>query len=130
MGQPEAPCLLLQVHGTCLGLEVLSVIISRNTSILSDMDAEDAPATLLYTDEAVNSRFLQALPPHLVTHLQNQPLAFENHMHGETFSGSSSMPAAGALVDCGHIGAQHISAGVSPDSTAVFTQYNASNSCY
>lgn len=74
----------LQVHGTCLGLETLSIIISGNTSILSDMDAEDAPAPLLYTDEADSSRFLQALPPHLLTHLQNQPLAMENHMHGET----------------------------------------------
>eukprot|EP00878_Enallax_costatus_P002549 GHUV01002731.1.p1 GENE.GHUV01002731.1~~GHUV01002731.1.p1 ORF type:complete len:355 (+),score=97.23 GHUV01002731.1:235-1299(+) len=70
------------VHGTCLGMEVLSVIISRNTSILADMDAEDAPAPLLYTDEADSSKFLRALPPHLVRHLQDQPLAFENHMHG------------------------------------------------
>jgi gamma-glutamyl hydrolase len=71
------------VHGTCLGLETLSIIISRNTSILADMDAEDFPAPLLYTHEADASPFLKALPPHIITNLQNQPLAMENHMHGE-----------------------------------------------
>lgn len=70
------------VHGTCLGLETLSIIISGNTSILSEMDAEDAPAPLLYTQEAQHSPFLNALPPHIVTNLQNQALAMENHMHG------------------------------------------------
>lgn len=70
------------VHGTCLGLETLSIIISRNTSILADMDAEDFPAPLLYTHEADASPFLKALPPHIITNLQNQPLAMENHMHG------------------------------------------------
>lgn len=70
------------MHGTCLGLETLSIIISGNTSILSEMDAEDAPAPLLYTQEAQHSPFLNALPPHIVTNLQNQALAMENHMHG------------------------------------------------
>eukprot|EP00882_Tetradesmus_deserticola_P012072 GHRQ01012787.1.p1 GENE.GHRQ01012787.1~~GHRQ01012787.1.p1 ORF type:complete len:335 (+),score=143.27 GHRQ01012787.1:127-1131(+) len=70
------------VHGTCLGLEALSLIISGNSSILSDMDAEDFPAPLLYTQDADSSPFLKSLPPHITTNLQNQPLAMENHMHG------------------------------------------------
>lgn len=77
------PCLTPQVHGTCLGLEALSVIISGNASILSRMDAEDFPAPLLYTQEADSSPFLKSLPPHIISNLQNQPLAMENHMHGE-----------------------------------------------
>jgi hypothetical protein len=72
-----------QVHGTCLGLEALSVIVSGNTSILSDMDAEDFPAPLLYAQDADSSPFLKSLPPHVITNLQNQPIAMENHMHGE-----------------------------------------------
>lgn len=84
---PSAPpprvCPCSQVHGTCLGFEALAVIVSGNASVLSDMDAENAPAPLLYTDQADSSDWLQALPPHLVRNLQDQPLAMENHMHGE-----------------------------------------------
>lgn len=72
-----------QVHGTCLGFEALAIIISCNTSILSTMDAENAPAPLLYTELAAGSDWLQALPPHVVSNLQNQALAMENHQNGE-----------------------------------------------
>jgi hypothetical protein len=34
--------LWLQVHGTCLGMETLAIIISQNYTILGDYDAEDA----------------------------------------------------------------------------------------
>jgi gamma-glutamyl hydrolase len=64
-------------------METLSIIISGNYSILSDTDAEDAPAPLLYTHEAKDSDFFSSLPPHVVDNLQNQPLAMENHAHGE-----------------------------------------------
>lgn len=71
------------MHGTCLGFEALAIIVSHNTSVLSDMDALNAPAPLLYTELAASSDWLQALPPHVVTNLQNQALAMENHAHGE-----------------------------------------------
>eukprot|EP00775_Hariotina_reticulata_P013441 gene13441-13567_t len=71
------------VWGTCLGLETLAIIISGNSSVLSDMEAEDAAAPLFYTDEARDSKLLQALPSHVVDHLQDQPLAMENHGHGD-----------------------------------------------
>jgi gamma-glutamyl hydrolase len=64
-------------------MEVLSVIISSNTSILADTDAEDAPAPLLYTHEADTSALLKALPARVVKNLQDQALATENHGHGE-----------------------------------------------
>jgi gamma-glutamyl hydrolase len=70
------------VHGTCLGFEALAIIVSHNTSVLSDMDALNAPAPLLYTEAAATSGWLQALPPHVVTNLQNTALAMENHAHG------------------------------------------------
>lgn len=78
---PAALC--MQIHGTCLGFEALAIIISRNTSILSDMDALNAPAPLLYTELAATSDWLKALPPHVVTNLQNTALAMENHAHGK-----------------------------------------------
>lgn len=36
--------------------------VSRNYTLLSDMDAEDAPAPLLYTDEAQGSHFFRRAP--------------------------------------------------------------------
>lgn len=87
---------MLQVHGTCLGFEALAIIISRNTSVLADMDALNSPAPLFYTELAATSDWLKALPPHVVTNLQNTPLAFENHGHGE---------AAASLTGCGDAGA-------------------------
>jgi hypothetical protein len=70
------------VHGTCLGFEALAIIVSRNTSVLSDMDALNAPSALLYTEDADSSEWLRALPPHLVKNMQVGPLTFENHAHG------------------------------------------------
>jgi hypothetical protein len=83
LGTFSPPPLPLQVHGTCLGFEILAIVISRNTSVLADMDALNAPAPLLYTERAATSDWLRALPPHVVTNLQNQALAMENHAHGE-----------------------------------------------
>jgi hypothetical protein len=40
--------------------------VSRNYTLLSDMDAEDAPAPLLYTDLAEGSHFFSSLPPSVV----------------------------------------------------------------
>jgi gamma-glutamyl hydrolase len=70
------------MHGTCLGMETLAVVVSSNYTLLSDMDAEDAAATLLYTDVAQDSHFFSSLPPSVVRNLQNSAIAMENHMHG------------------------------------------------
>ena len=58
------------MHGTCLGMETLAIIVSRNISILRPTAASDAPAPLLYTADARRSRLLASLPPHVVRHLQ------------------------------------------------------------
>eukprot|EP00879_Flechtneria_rotunda_P026138 GHRR01027844.1.p2 GENE.GHRR01027844.1~~GHRR01027844.1.p2 ORF type:complete len:105 (-),score=37.59 GHRR01027844.1:701-1015(-) len=46
------------------------------------MDALDAAAPLLYTDAADTSALLNALPHHVITNLQDRPLAMENHHYG------------------------------------------------
>jgi hypothetical protein len=104
LGASHCCRLLPQVHGTCLGLEVLSIIVSGNTSLLADMDAEDFPAPLLYTQDADSSPFLKSLPPHIITNLQNQPLAMENHMHGENVgSWLGDTKESAALQVCRHM---------------------------
>ena len=78
----------LQVHGTCLGMETLCVITSENYTILTEFDAEDAAAPLLYTDVADESHFFRSLPPDVVRDLQNSPIAMENHGKGKFPLGS------------------------------------------
>ena len=41
--------IFLQLHGVCLGMEALSVAISKNHSILSDFDSENLPSPLFLT---------------------------------------------------------------------------------
>jgi len=81
------------VQGTCLGMETLAIIISRNYTILSDYDAEDAPAPLLYTEEAHTSRFLKALPDDVRVALQQTAIAMENHQKGLAMSAYKENPA-------------------------------------
>jgi gamma-glutamyl hydrolase len=70
------------VHGTCLGLETLAIIVSGNYTLLRPTAALDAPAPLLYTEDAENSHFFRSLPPSVVHDLQNSAIAMENHMKG------------------------------------------------
>lgn len=74
------------IQGTCLGMETLSIIISRNYTILSNFDAEDAPAPLLYTHMASQSHFITNLPPDVKVALQDEPIAMENHGKGLAMS--------------------------------------------
>lgn len=97
---PVPPCRLLaasspQVHGTCLGMETLSVILSANYTILSPFDAEDAPAPLLYTADAKDSHLLRSLPADVVENLQNKPIAMENHGMGGWGRGGRGAGGAG-----------------------------------
>ncbi|GFR43452.1 hypothetical protein Agub_g4535 [Astrephomene gubernaculifera] len=83
------------VHGTCLGMETLSVILSSNYTLLSSYDAEDAPAPLLFTNEAKDSHLLRSLPADVVADLQNKPIAMENHQSGLSMSAVLENPALG-----------------------------------
>jgi len=74
------------VHGTCLGMETLCIVLSENYTILSQFDAEDAAAPLLYTDMADTSHLIRSLPPDVVRDLQNSPIAMENHGKGVSMS--------------------------------------------
>ncbi|KAI7836202.1 hypothetical protein COHA_009927 [Chlorella ohadii] len=82
------------LHGVCLGMEALSVAISKNHSILSDFDSENLPSPLFLTDIAASgrSRFFSALPPQVVEHLQTRPYAMENHAHGLAWTAVEENP--------------------------------------
>lgn len=87
------------VYGICLGFETLSIIASRNHSILSDFDSENLPSPLFLTDAAEGSRFFGALPPQVVEHLRTKPYAMENHAHGLAWTAVQENPRVRELLD-------------------------------
>ncbi|KAL4434657.1 hypothetical protein ABPG77_002780 [Micractinium sp. CCAP 211/92] len=87
------------VYGICLGFETLSIIASRNHSILSDFDSENLPSPLFLTDAAVKSRFFGALPHQVVEHLRTKPYAMENHAHGLAWTAVQENPRVRELLD-------------------------------
>jgi gamma-glutamyl hydrolase len=54
----------IAIHGTCMGFQVLMILLANDTSILSTyaFDSEDLSLPLDLTPEAATSRFLSSLP--------------------------------------------------------------------
>ena len=75
----------VQLHGTCLGLEALAIIVSGNGSILTAFDADDNAAPLILTADGQDSDFFGSFPAALLQQAQDQALAMENHNFGEGF---------------------------------------------
>ena len=73
----------MQLHGTCLGFEALTLIASGNMSILSAFDADDNASPLLLTDDGLRtSSFFGSFPARLLGAVQERALAMENHGWG------------------------------------------------
>ena len=76
---------IFPVHGTCLGFQLLSVLLSdADQDIMSNFDSENYPSPLIFTDSKASkfSRFLSSFRPLLVKELAKSGIAFENHAHG------------------------------------------------
>ncbi len=89
----------MQLHGTCLGFEVLAVIAARNSSVLTNFDAENFAQPLYPTEKASSSRLFSALPPHVVANLYKEPYAMQNHGHGISFSSFAENPSLNNFFD-------------------------------
>lgn len=70
------------VHGVCLGIEILSVAISRNYSLLDIFDSENYPGPLIFTEDARGSRLAAGLAPATWLDLATQDIAMQNHEKG------------------------------------------------
>eukprot|EP00201_Polytomella_parva_P017131 CAMPEP_0175056798 /NCGR_PEP_ID=MMETSP0052_2-20121109/10886_1 /TAXON_ID=51329 ORGANISM="Polytomella parva, Strain SAG 63-3" /NCGR_SAMPLE_ID=MMETSP0052_2 /ASSEMBLY_ACC=CAM_ASM_000194 /LENGTH=345 /DNA_ID=CAMNT_0016321895 /DNA_START=132 /DNA_END=1169 /DNA_ORIENTATION=- len=81
------------VHGTCLGMEALVVYFSGDCKILGTFNATNAPARLLFTNNAKTSRLFTSLPRDVVLDLQTDPIAMENHENGLSMAAYSSNAA-------------------------------------
>ncbi|MEW5313377.1 MAG: hypothetical protein WDW38_004948 [Sanguina aurantia] len=85
------------MHGTCLGLEALMTVISRDGNLLESVDSENHPATLTFTPEAANSSLLSAVSRRVIDNLAKEPIAFHNHGFAMTEDGFASTPALPAF---------------------------------
>jgi len=72
------------IWATCLGLEVIYVIESRNdhNSVLSDYDNKDVSLNLEFTAKAEESRLFKDMPPDLYRALKEERLTYCNHGKG------------------------------------------------
>ena len=76
-------CMHAQLHGTCLGLEALAIIVGGNASILTPFDADDNAAPLILTqDGRAGGGLFGSFPPGLLQDAQDLALAMENHNFG------------------------------------------------
>jgi gamma-glutamyl hydrolase len=70
------------VQGHCMGFEMLHMIVSQNTTVLSKFDAENITLALDFTPLAKNSRMFADAPGDIYNILGTQPVTMNNHMYG------------------------------------------------
>eukprot|EP00252_Welwitschia_mirabilis_P017081 TRINITY_DN37964_c0_g1_i1.p1 TRINITY_DN37964_c0_g1~~TRINITY_DN37964_c0_g1_i1.p1 ORF type:complete len:344 (-),score=63.86 TRINITY_DN37964_c0_g1_i1:163-1194(-) len=83
------------VHATCLGFEIVTMVVSKNRSILESFDASNYPCSLTFKNEAAkNSSIFQWLSPEVVSRLSSLPILMDNHKYGispERFSQDAAL---------------------------------------
>lgn len=70
------------VHATCLGMQAVSLIIARDSSLLGAYDGDNNPSTVQLVPGGAHSRFWRWLPKRLRRAIQKQPITMENHSFG------------------------------------------------
>eukprot|EP01116_Phalansterium_solitarium_P015696 TRINITY_DN3492_c0_g1_i1.p2 TRINITY_DN3492_c0_g1~~TRINITY_DN3492_c0_g1_i1.p2 ORF type:complete len:308 (+),score=88.69 TRINITY_DN3492_c0_g1_i1:55-978(+) len=69
------------IVGHCLGFELLSVLTSKNQSILTPVNAENITLPLSLTPAAKTSRWLSPAPADVVQIVASEPVTMNNHMY-------------------------------------------------
>ncbi len=67
---------------TCLGFELLHLIISNSTDIISSFDGHNMMSSILQTSEFKNSKMFESFSPELIEYINNNTVVNENHMKG------------------------------------------------
>ncbi|KAF7822610.1 gamma-glutamyl hydrolase 2-like [Senna tora] len=71
------------LYATCLGLELLTMIVSQDNNILEEFSARDQASTLHFTKNAnINGTVFQRFPPDLLKKLTTDCLVMQNHHLG------------------------------------------------
>ncbi|ONI12371.1 hypothetical protein PRUPE_4G159900 [Prunus persica] len=71
------------LYATCLGFELLTMIISKNKKILESFSAENMASTLLFTENTIiEGTVFQRFPPDLLKKLSTDCIVMQNHHYG------------------------------------------------
>ncbi|MCO5597353.1 hypothetical protein L7F22_051429 [Adiantum nelumboides] len=71
------------VFGTCLGFELLCIIVSQDHDVLERFSAKWQPSTLLFKNDWSKQRSMfQWFPSKVIEMVSTEPLAMENHKFG------------------------------------------------
>ena len=86
------------IHGTCLGFQLLSILINDDdpNTLHKDMDSANLPSKLIFTEEAYNkeSGIMTVFDSDFIEVLSEKTISYENHHHGvltTTFKNSTSL---------------------------------------
>jgi len=84
------------VWGTCLGFQLISILVGNESVLSSGFDSENYPIALSFVSNATDSRLFStgACPQYVYNALGTQPITMNNHQDGvtpEAFYGSSAM---------------------------------------
>ena len=88
--------------GTCLGSEMLAMLLSGNDTILSTFSAENISLPLHFTEDSVSSQLFGGMPPD-VAEAFTRPVTVNEHELGlspESFAGSA--PLRGSVRPLSH----------------------------
>lgn len=70
------------VWGTCMGFQLLAVIVAEDDGVLTRFAGVDVPASLQPTTRALSSELMRSLPVETYKELLTAPVAYENHHWG------------------------------------------------
>ncbi|KAI5078471.1 hypothetical protein GOP47_0006142 [Adiantum capillus-veneris] len=71
------------VFGTCLGFELLCIIVSQDHDVLQRFSAQGQPSTLLFKNDWSKQRnMFKEFPSRLIEKVSTESLAMENHQFG------------------------------------------------
>ncbi|XP_050371093.1 gamma-glutamyl hydrolase 2-like [Argentina anserina] len=71
------------LYAICLGFELLTMIISKNTKILESFSAADMASTLQFTENTnIEGTVFQRFPPDLLRKLSTDCIVMQNHHYG------------------------------------------------
>jgi len=83
------------IWGTCLGFQLISVLVGNESILTSGFDSENYPVALSFSPNATSSRLFNpaTCPSYVFDALATQPITMNNHQDGVTPSAFSSSKA-------------------------------------
>ena len=74
--------LSLQIHGHCLGLQLLLTLISHDEYCLSEVDSHNHASVVAFTPQAKNSALIEGIPREVQSNMEKHNISMHNHGFG------------------------------------------------